>query len=121
RSRWRHDVLSAVESRFVVVVDREKEILWTRFCERRDPAIARLSDLVERVCTRKMDDVNGRFGHLGDCDSAMNAFCFGDSGACERVILRCGATFFQRALDDLVDDDSVFGVHADQSTACARG
>src|SRR6266550_3224304 len=35
------------------------------------------------------------------------------------MILWSGVPFFQRALNDLVDDDTVFRMHADQTTALA--
>src|ERR1700730_3249253 len=35
------------------------------------------------------------------------------------MILRSGVPFFQRTFNDLVDDDTVFRMHADQTTALA--
>ena len=78
-------------------------------------------NLVESVCAGEVDDVNGRFRHLCDRDRAMNAFGFGDGGSRQRVILRRRVSFLQSAFDDLVDHDSVFGVHANQSAALACG
>ena len=52
--------------------------------------------------------------------TAMDAFCLGYGRPGQRMILRCSAAVFECSFDDLVDDDAVLGVHADQSAARAR-
>ena len=49
----------------------------------------------------------------------MHAFGFGDGGTGKRVIFGCGVTFRQGVLDDLVDDDAILRVHANQAAARA--
>ena len=60
-------------------------------------------------------------GELCNRDRAMDSFGFSDGRARQCVILRSGMAFFESALDDLVDDDSVFGVHADETATLTGG
>ncbi len=47
----------------------------------------------------------------------MNAFSFGNGRTGKRVILRGRSAILQKSLDDLVDDNTILGVHADQPAA----
>ena len=66
-----------------------------------------------------MDDVDRRAGHLCDGDRAMHALGFRERRPRQRVILRRRLPLGQRMFDDLVDDDAVLGVHADQTARVA--
>src|SRR3954447_14825907 len=50
-----HYVLRAFKV-ITVVIDRKEQVLRTRFSERRYSAIARLTHLMQRVSTRKVND-----------------------------------------------------------------
>src|SRR5687768_1062231 len=77
--RRSHYILRAVKSWFVVVIQREKEILRTGFGKSRNAAIAGLADLVERISARQVNNVNRRLRHFSDRDCAMHALSFRDS------------------------------------------
>src|SRR5947209_2880678 len=117
--RRRHHVLRAVEA-FAVIVNREEEVLRARLRESRQTAVARLAHLIQSVGATEVDDIDGRLGHLRNRDGAVDALGLGDCGPRQRVILRRGAALRERALDGLVDDDAVLGVHADEAAALAR-
>ena len=117
--RRRHHILRAVQT-VAVIVDRMEKILRTSFGKCGNAAVARLPHLIQRVGAAQVNDVNRRLGHLGDRDRAMNAFGLGDRRTSQCVIFRSGAAVGKKAFDDLVDDDAVLGVHADQTAALRR-
>ncbi len=117
--RRRHHVLRALEV-VAVIFNREEKILRAGFGERGNATVARLAHLIKRVGATEVNDIDGRFGHLGNRDRAMYAFGFGDRRARQRVIFRRGSPLRERAFDYFVDDDAVLGVHANQPAALAR-
>ena len=80
------DVFGAFEVGALQFFDGEKKILRAGFGEGGETAVARFADLVERVFGREVDDVDGRSGHFGERDGAVDGFGFGSCGTGERVI-----------------------------------
>ena len=117
--RRRHHVLRAVESGLLVVVVGQEQVLRARLGVGRQPHVARLPDLLERVRRREVDDVDRHAGHLGERDRAAGGFAFGRRRTRQRVILRRRLALAQRLLHQLVDDAAVLGVHADQAAVLA--
>ena len=69
-----------------------------------------------------MNDVNRSLGHFGDSNRSMNAFGFGNRGPCQCMILWRGVPLFKRTFDDLINDNPILGVHANQTaTRPGRG
>ena len=64
-----------------------------------------------------MDDVDRRFRHLRYCDRAMHAFGFSERRSRQSVILRRRSSRGECTFDYLVDDDSVLGMHANQTAS----
>src|SRR4029078_11561197 len=98
-----------------------KEVLRASLGKCRDTAVSGLPHLVERVCTRKVDYVNRRFGHFGYRYRAVDTFCLSDRRTCQSVIFRSGTAVGENAFNDLVDDDTIFRVHANQAATLAGG
>ena len=113
--RRTHHVLRAFKTRFFVVVVGEKQVLRTRFGVRRQAAVARFGDHLERLGGRQVHDVNRHVGDFGERDGAMGRFGFGASRPRQRVILRRRLSLGQRLLRQHVDHAAVFGVHADRA------
>ena len=78
-------------------------------------SFSRATHFLHRVSRRQVNDVGGHTRHLGERDRAACRFGFGGHWAGQRMPLGLGVAFFERALDEGVDDAAVFRVHADES------
>ncbi|MNS61084.1 hypothetical protein D3C72_941010 [compost metagenome] len=114
-----HDVLGALEVGLVVVAVVQEEVLGAGLGEGVDAAVAGALDLVEGVGAREVHDVDGHVGDFGDRDRPVAALGLHAGGAGVGVPARRGLALFQGALDDLVDDDAVLGMHADHGAVLA--
>ena len=117
--RRAHHVLRSLEARLLVVVVRQEQILRTGFRERRQAAIARFGDHLERFGGGQVDDVDRHVGDLGERDRAMRGFAFGARRPRQRVILRRRLAVRERFLHEHVDHAAVLGVHADRAAVLA--
>ena len=88
--RRAHHVLRAAEVRLLVVVVRQEQVLRTGFGERRQAAVARFGDHLERLGRRQVDDVDRHVGDFGQRDGAVGRFRFGARRTRQRVVLRRG-------------------------------
>ena len=100
--------------------EREQKILRARFRKGRQPAVARLAHLIQRVFAGEMNDIHRRAGDLGHGNRSLNGLGFGDRGTCECVINGRCFSVSQRLLHDDVNDAAVLGVHADERAILRR-
>src|SRR5206468_6815925 len=75
--RGAHHVLGYVEAGFVVVVDRQEEVLRARLGIRGKAAVAEEPDLLERLRRGQVDDVKrDPAGHLRQTEGAVRRLAF---------------------------------------------
>src|SRR5258708_40312471 len=60
-----------------LIFDRKKKILRTRLGECRQSTVASLSHLIERILTRKMNDVHRNSSDFSKCNRSVHSFGFG--------------------------------------------
>ena len=118
--RRAHDVLRALEAGLLVVVVREEQVLRAGLGVRRQSAVARLGDHLERLCRGQVHDVDRHVRHLGQRDGAVRGLRLGACRPRQRVVFGRGLAFGQRLLHQHVDDAAVLGVHADRAAVLAR-
>jgi hypothetical protein len=118
--RGRHHVLGALEAGLLVVVVTEEQVLRAGLGVGRQPQVARLLHLLERVRRREMNDVDRHAGHLGERDGAASGLPFRPRRPREGVVLRRRLPPAQRLLHQLVDHAAVLGVHADEAAVLPR-
>ena len=117
--RRRHDVLGALEVLLVVAAQVQEQVLGAGLGEHLSAAVPRQGHLFERVRAAQVDDVDRHARHLGDRDRAMHSLRLHAGGTGQGVVLRRRLALGHCQLDDLVDDDPVLGVHADQGAVLA--
>jgi hypothetical protein len=117
--RRREDVLGPVEARLVVAIDVEQQVLRTGLGVGHDAARLRHAQLVQRVITAQMHDIDRRPRHLGDRQRAVHAFRLQPRRPRQRVIFGFDMALRERDLHQFVDDDAVLGVHADKRAILA--
>src|SRR5438552_8730222 len=106
--RWAHYVLRAVEAGFVVVVDREEEVLRACLGVRGQTAVAEEPHLLERLRRGQVDDVErDAAGHLRQTEGAICRLALGLGRPRQRVPFRLGVLRGECALHEYVDDAAV--------------
>ena len=119
--RRRKHVLRALPAlAFHVVFDGEQQILRAGLGKRRQSAVARFADLIERVFASEMHDINRHAGNLSHRNCAVHGFSLSLGGPRERVINGRRLPLGQRLLHDDVNDGTVLRVHADQRAVLRR-
>ena len=78
-----------------------------------------VAQLLQRVVGAQMHDVDRRPRDLGDRQRPMRTLRLDPGRPGQRVLLGLDMTFGKRDLDQLVDDDAVLGMHADQRAVLA--
>src|SRR5262249_50788277 len=77
----------------------------------------------ERIVATEVHDVYRRVRHLRDRNGSMNTFCLSSSWPGQCVVFGRGLSFGERALDEDVDNNTVLGVHTDETagfTGCSH-
>ena len=77
-------------------------------------AVAGFADLIQRVFTGEMHDVDGHAGDLGHGDGAVDGLSLGARGTGKRVVDGRLLAFGQGLLHDHINYGPVFGMHADE-------
>src|ERR1700682_3209351 len=88
--RWRENIFRAFEAGGVHVFERQVKILRTGFGVDGQAAITGLANLLQRVVTTKMHDVDRRAGHFCESDGARGGFGLRRGWSSERVVLGSG-------------------------------
>ncbi len=85
-----------------------------------DPPGLGHAQLFQGIEATEMNQIDRRLGHLGNGQGPVRAFRLQAGGAGQGMVFGFGMAFRQRRLDQFVDDDAVFRMHADQGAVLAR-
>ncbi len=119
--RRRKHILRILERLILhVLFNRQQKVLRTRLRKRRNPTVASLTHLIQRILRREMHNVNRRTRNLCHRNRTLHRLRLSRRWPRQRMIDRCRLTLGQRLLHDHVNHAAVLGVHADQRAILRR-